>query len=81
MAAQQKPLTGKERIADMRARRAMEGLIEIRGLFLHPDDHAELKALAKRLNHMRQKKGGEWKPATRVPHKEPVIRVPLKGAK
>ena len=55
MSTAKKPLTGSERIADMRARRAMLGLIEIRGIFLHPDDHEELKALAKRLTHMRQK--------------------------
>lgn len=41
--------TVKERQEDLRARRLMEGMTEVRGVFLPPDLHATLKAEAKRL--------------------------------
>lgn len=39
-----KPVT--QRVADFRARRALEGLTEVRGIFLPPDLHPKLKELA-----------------------------------
>lgn len=41
--------TNKERQEALRARRLMEGRTEVRGVYLHPDQHAELKAFAKKL--------------------------------
>lgn len=43
------PKTVKERQEDLRARRLMEGMTEVRGVYLHPDQHAELKEYAKKL--------------------------------
>lgn len=45
MAAQ----TNQERQEALRARRSMLGMTEVRGIYLHPDDHARLKRFAKRL--------------------------------
>jgi LmbE family N-acetylglucosaminyl deacetylase len=39
--------TTKERQEALRARRAMLGLTEVRGLYLPPDLHADIKALAR----------------------------------
>lgn len=41
--------TTKERQEALRARRAMLGQTEVRGIYLHPDDHAAVKRYAKRL--------------------------------
>lgn len=48
--------TTQERQEDLRARRAMLGQTEVRGIYLHPDDHAAVKRYAKRLRdrQMRQ---------------------------
>ena len=42
-------LSSKEKQEGFRARRAMLGQTEVRGIFLHPDDHAQVKRYAKRL--------------------------------
>lgn len=42
-----KPIS--ERVAAYRARRASEGLTEVRGIFLPPDLHQKLKTLAAKL--------------------------------
>jgi hypothetical protein len=47
-----KPVT--ERVAAFRARRSAEGLTEVRGIFLPPDLHAELKELAAKLLRKRK---------------------------
>lgn len=39
--------TNKERQEALRARRAMLGLTEVRGLYLPPDLHADIKSLAR----------------------------------
>lgn len=39
----------KERQEALRARRAMLGMSEVRGIYLPADDHAKLKRYAKRL--------------------------------
>lgn len=45
------PKTVKERQEDFRARRAMlEGATEVRGIFLPPELHAELKKLAQKIS-------------------------------
>jgi hypothetical protein len=41
--------TTSERQEALRARRAMLGQTEVRGIYLHPDDHAAVKRYAKRL--------------------------------
>jgi hypothetical protein len=41
--------TTRERQEALRARRAMLGMTEVRGVYLHPADHARLKRFAKRL--------------------------------
>lgn len=41
--------TNRERQEALRARRAMLGQTEVRGIYLHPDDHAAVKRYAKRL--------------------------------
>jgi predicted RNA-binding protein YlxR (DUF448 family) len=48
--------TARERQEALRARRAMLGMAEARGIYLHPDDHARLKRYAKRLQarHLRR---------------------------
>lgn len=52
----QQPLSNRERQEALRARRAMLGMTEVRGIYLHPDDHAGLKRFAKRLQsqHLRR---------------------------
>jgi len=46
----------KERQESLRARRAMLGMTEVRGIYLHPDDHARLKRYAKRLHAQQLKR-------------------------
>jgi hypothetical protein len=50
------PQTNKEKQDAFRARQAMLGLSEVRGIYLPPELHAELKAHAKRMleQHARQ---------------------------
>lgn len=48
------PQSTKERQEALRARRLMLGMTEVRGIYLHPDQHAELKALAKKLAKRRE---------------------------
>lgn len=43
------PQSPKERQEALRVRRLMEGLTEVRGIYLPPDLHASLKAESKRL--------------------------------
>lgn len=43
------PQSSKEKQEAFRARNAMLGLTEVRGIFLPPDKHAELKKLANKL--------------------------------
>lgn len=45
--------TNQERQEAMRARRLMLGMTEVRGMYLHPDDHARLKRFAKRIQAQR----------------------------
>ena len=51
-----KPLSNRERQEALRARRAMLGMTEVRGIYLHPDDHARLKRFAKRLQAQQLKR-------------------------
>lgn len=46
--------TPAERQEARRARLLMEGMTEVRGVYLHPDQHAELKAYAKKLIKRRE---------------------------
>jgi hypothetical protein len=46
--------SNKERQEALRARRLMLGMTEVRGIYLHPDQHAELKAYAKKLAKRRE---------------------------
>jgi hypothetical protein len=41
--------TNAERQESLRARRAMLGQLEVRGIYLPPDQHAKLKELARKL--------------------------------
>jgi hypothetical protein len=50
-----KPLSNRERQEALRARRAMLGQTEVRGIYLHPDDHAKVKRYAERLRRQREK--------------------------
>ena len=50
-----KPLSSQQRQEALRARRAMLGMTEVRGIYLHPDDHAQVKRYAERLKLMREK--------------------------
>lgn len=43
------PLSSKEKQEAFRARNAMLGLTEVRGIYLPPDLHAELKKMAQKL--------------------------------
>lgn len=45
--------TTLERVAALRARRAAAGLTEVRGIFLAPEQHVQLKAYATRLARKR----------------------------
>jgi hypothetical protein len=47
--------TTRERQEALRARRLMLGQTEVRGIYLHPDQHAELKALARKLAEKRER--------------------------
>lgn len=49
------PLTTKERQEALRARRAMLGMTEVRGIYLPPELHAKLKAEAARLLKQHEK--------------------------
>lgn len=51
----QKPLSTRERQEALRARRAMLGQTEVRGIYLHPDDHARVKRYAERLRKQRDR--------------------------
>lgn len=48
------PQSTKERQEALRARRAMLGMTEVRGIYLPPEMHAELKAYAKKLAKKRK---------------------------
>jgi hypothetical protein len=50
--------TPAERQEARRKRLLMEGLVEVRGIFLHPSQHAELKAYAKKLEKKRKPTNG-----------------------
>jgi len=39
-----------ERVRALRERRAQDGLTEVRGIFARPEDHARIKAYARKLN-------------------------------
>jgi hypothetical protein len=47
------PLTNNEKQADYRARQAMLGLTEVRGIYAHPADHKAIKEYAAKLTHSR----------------------------
>jgi hypothetical protein len=53
------PLSNRERQEALRARRAMLGMTEVRGVYLHPDDHAKLKRYANRLQAHHLKRLGQ----------------------
>lgn len=48
--------TTRERQEALRARRAMLGYAEVRGIYLHPDDHAAVKRYAKRLRDRKMRR-------------------------
>lgn len=41
--------TNAEKQADLRASRLAEGMTEVRGIYAKPEDHAKIKAFAKKL--------------------------------
>ena len=41
--------TNAQKQADLRARRLAEGMTEVRGIYAKPEDHAKIKAYAKKL--------------------------------
>lgn len=45
------PQTTAQRQADHRARRAMLGLTEVRGIYLPPEKHAELRRAAEKIKN------------------------------
>ena len=49
------PKTTAERQRDYRARKAAQGLEEIRGLFANPADHPKIRAYVERLKKSRAK--------------------------
>lgn len=49
------PLSSKEKQEAFRARNAMLGLTEVRGIYLPPEKHAELKEMARKLLEAAQK--------------------------
>lgn len=51
--------TTKERQEALRAKRAMLGMAEVRGIYLPPDLHPELKQAARRLLAARERKPKE----------------------
>jgi hypothetical protein len=48
--------TVAQRQADLRARRAMLGLTEVRGIYLPKEKHAELRRLAAKLRETERKR-------------------------
>lgn len=48
--------TSRERQEALRARRAMLGMTEVRGVYLYPNDHAAVKRYAKRLRDRQLRK-------------------------
>lgn len=56
------PQTTKERQEALRARRAMLGMTEVRGIYLPPELHAALKAHAKKLQKQAQKNPTSGRP-------------------
>lgn len=48
--------TTQERQEALRARRAMLGQTEVRGIYLHPDDHAQVKRYATRLRDQQMRR-------------------------
>jgi hypothetical protein len=48
--------TAAERQRDLRARRAMLGLTEVRGIYLPPEKHKDLRRLAKTLSTSKRTK-------------------------
>jgi glycine/D-amino acid oxidase-like deaminating enzyme len=57
--------SNKERQEALRARRLMLGMTEVRGIYLHPDQHAELKAYARKLAKKAEKRGND-PPGSRI---------------
>lgn len=47
--------TNAQRQAAFRARKAQEAIIEVRGIFAHQDDHAEVKEAAAKIARRRQR--------------------------
>lgn len=47
--------TGAERQRNFRARQAEQQAIEVRGIFAHPNDHAEVKEAAAKIARRRQR--------------------------
>lgn len=47
--------TNAERQREYRARKAAETVTEVRGIFAHPDDHAEVKEAAAKIVRRRQR--------------------------
>lgn len=47
--------TNAERQREYRARKAAETVTEVRGIFAHPDDHAEVKEAAAKIARRRQR--------------------------
>lgn len=47
--------TVAERQRALRAARAEAGLVEVRGIWAHPDDHAAIKAFAAKLQRKRER--------------------------
>jgi hypothetical protein len=48
--------TTAERQRALRQARADAGLVEVRGVWLHPDDHEAIKTLAAKLQRKRERK-------------------------
>ena len=48
--------TVAQRKAAERARKALAGLAEVRGIYAHPDDHAPIKEAAAKISRKRAKK-------------------------
>lgn len=47
--------TGAQRIAELRARRAADGIVEVRGIFAHQDDHEAIKESAAKITRKRER--------------------------
>jgi hypothetical protein len=50
-----RPKTNAERQADLTARRKAQGLVQVRNLWVNPEDVAAIKALAEKLQRKRAK--------------------------